>query len=338
MKITVIIPTFNSEETILRALKSVFAQTYPAHEVIVIDDGSSDRTIEVIRSQYNDVIIHRFEQNRGPSAARNAGIELAAGDWIAFLDSDDEWLPDKLRRQCDIVKQNPGLKWCCCNYYIHKQGRRQLAKNPQRCRKFLQGKSAFQDYFTARRCEYCDIHTSSLIIYKDILNEIGVFRTDMLWNEDWDLWWRIAHRWPKIGFDVQPQSIHYLHYENPVLNQRRLESKKGIWLTELLTRQLEISEREGSLRQFRPFARMYLRNCLLSMLFIGLTAEAKMMLRKFSGLLTYGQFFFFKAMLLTAPVSLSLFRASVWACEKLGIITMSHRNWDYYKAYKQMKL
>src|SRR5215831_13870333 len=89
---SVIIPTYNRATCVGRAIESVLRQTFQDYELIVVDDGSTDKTAEVVR-QYGERIVFVSQPNRGVSAARNAGVSRAAGDWVAFLDSDDEWLP-----------------------------------------------------------------------------------------------------------------------------------------------------------------------------------------------------------------------------------------------------
>ncbi len=104
--VSVIIPSFNRRHCLPRALDSVLAQTVPALEIIVVDDGSSDGTRSLIASDYPQVT-YLWQPNRGVSAARNAGIEAARGDWLAFLDSDDEWLPSKLELQLALASSMP---------------------------------------------------------------------------------------------------------------------------------------------------------------------------------------------------------------------------------------
>ena len=98
MNISVIIPTHNRCELLRRALLSVFAQTLLPTEVVVIDDGSTDNTATMIRTEF-PAVSYYYQENSGVSSARNLGIQHTTGDWLAFLDSDDEWLPEKLMQQ-----------------------------------------------------------------------------------------------------------------------------------------------------------------------------------------------------------------------------------------------
>jgi glycosyltransferase involved in cell wall biosynthesis len=113
MLVSVIIPAFNRENTVTRAVESVLAQTYKETELIVVDDGSTDGTISAL-SRYGDRIRLIRQANAGPSAARNAGIRAALGDLIGFLDSDDEWLPTKIQEQVQLMTDS-SVVCCICD-------------------------------------------------------------------------------------------------------------------------------------------------------------------------------------------------------------------------------
>ena len=106
--VTVLIPAYNAAETIQRAVDSALAQTYRNYEVVVVDDGSRDTTADIVTTLYGDrVRLLCLTSNQGESAAMNEGIAAAEGELIAFLDADDEWLPDKLARQVEALALNP---------------------------------------------------------------------------------------------------------------------------------------------------------------------------------------------------------------------------------------
>src|SRR4030042_7025637 len=113
--VSVIIPTFNREHIIAQSLESVLWQSFSDYEIIVVDDGSTDNTGEFLRKHYGDKIRYIAKsQNGGLSAARNAGIELSRGTYIAILDDDDLWLPDKLGLQVDLLEKNLGVSLVYC--------------------------------------------------------------------------------------------------------------------------------------------------------------------------------------------------------------------------------
>ncbi len=113
--VSAIIPAFNAGATLARAIKSVLAQTYEAMEIIVIDDGSSDNTVDVANSfRSNGVKVIQTEYQSGAAATRNLGIEHARGEFIAFVDADDEWLPEKTAKQVETLNANPKAVFVAC--------------------------------------------------------------------------------------------------------------------------------------------------------------------------------------------------------------------------------
>ena len=122
-QVSVIIPTFNRVHTLRRAIDSVIAQTYEAYSIVVVDDGSTDGTSEMINELYPQLIFIK-QDNRGVSAARNTGIKSIDAEWIAFLDSDDEWLPEKLERQMNTLNKNSAMNICHTDEIWIRNGKR----------------------------------------------------------------------------------------------------------------------------------------------------------------------------------------------------------------------
>lgn len=125
MLVSVIIPVFNREKTIGRAVESVLAQTYRDIELIVVDDGSQDNTIDVL-THFGSRLRLITQKNAGPSAARNTGIKASSGEIVAFLDSDDSWLPEKIEKQVRLMSPNGDAQICCCvcnASMVHTDGR-----------------------------------------------------------------------------------------------------------------------------------------------------------------------------------------------------------------------
>ena len=110
-RISCIVPVYNQAQYVAQALDSVFAQTLPVHEVIVVDDGSTDNLADVVASYPRDIIFIR-QENQGPAAARNTGIRRATGEWLAFIDADDVWHEEKLALQWDAFQRDPDLDYC----------------------------------------------------------------------------------------------------------------------------------------------------------------------------------------------------------------------------------
>jgi glycosyltransferase involved in cell wall biosynthesis len=191
MNISVIIPTWNRAARLANALQSVFAQTLPAAEVIVVDDGSTDDTRRLVRSRFPDAR-YIYQSNRGVSRARNTGIQAASGDWIALLDSDDHWLPDKLALQCERLHARPGYRICHSDEIWIRNGRR---VNPGK-------KHAKYGGHIFRQClPLCAISPSAVMIQRDLFDEVGLFDERLPACEDYDLWLRICARHPVLYID-----------------------------------------------------------------------------------------------------------------------------------------
>ena len=188
MKISVVIPTFNRLSVLTRALDSAINQTIKPHEIIVIDDGSSDQTRNWIRNKFPE-INYFYQKNMGVSTARNTGIDMAKGDWIAFLDSDDEWDKAKLELQSKAIHNNKDIPLSHTNEISIKNGVRINQKR---------GHQKFGGQIFNRCLKKCIISPSTVIIRKDIFNEIGLFDTSLPVCEDYDLWLRVTARYPVL--------------------------------------------------------------------------------------------------------------------------------------------
>lgn len=191
MQISVIIPTYNRANTLPRALDSVLAQSRPANEIIVIDDGSSDETCSLIQSDYPQVV-YLHQPNAGVSAARNLGIKQAKGDWIALLDSDDEWLPEKLEQQADAINAEPEYQLCHCDEIWIRNGKR---VNP------MKKHSKSGGWIFDRCLPLCAISPSASIIKKSLLEALGLFDESLPACEDYDLWLKVCSQQPVLYID-----------------------------------------------------------------------------------------------------------------------------------------
>ena len=197
--VSVIIPTYNRRELIQEAVNSVLAQSFRDYEVIVIDDGSDDSTGEMIKDKFNEKVHYSWQVNQGESVARNKGIELAKGEYIAFLDSDDRWLPKKLDKQVRVLDENPDIGVVFCQAWsINEEGNlldSRVIGNDLRVNEITFENLVLHNQISGS--------PSSSMIRQVILEKIGGFDPQIRYGEDWDLWLRI-HSLSKFGFISEP--------------------------------------------------------------------------------------------------------------------------------------
>jgi glycosyltransferase involved in cell wall biosynthesis len=214
-KISVIIPSYNRVQVLGRAINSVLAQTFQDFEIIVVDDGSTDHTGDFIRKIQADnpqiVIRYFFQQNQGPAAARNLGIEKSSGEYIAFLDSDDEWVPQKLERQIACLeaqaeKDRVGIVFSDISY---------ISRGIVKYEGFLK-RDFYQHLFREDMnkmttfLKNCYILTSTVMIPKLVLNTVGMFDAEYHIAEDYDLFIRI---FKKYTFVFLPEPLVKRHMD-----------------------------------------------------------------------------------------------------------------------------
>ncbi len=195
--IAVIIPTYNRVDTLKRALDSVFAQTIAVQEICVVDDGSTDGTRELIVHDY-PAVGYVYQQNRGVSAARNIGVKNTRSTWLAFLDSDDKWLPQKLQLQLELLRENPECKLVHSNEVWIRNGKRvnQMRKHQKR-----------GGYIFPFCLPLCVISPSAVVLDRGLFVEMQGFDESLPVCEDYDLWLKICSQ----------QEVLYI--DKPLLNK-----------------------------------------------------------------------------------------------------------------------
>ncbi|PJZ54644.1 glycosyltransferase family 2 protein [Leptospira adleri] len=235
LPITVVIPTYNREKKILNSIESVLRQTKVPQEILIVDDGSTDATVFSIKERFSN-FLERIRilslEHRGVSFARNRGVEAASTDWIAFLDSDDEWLPNKLERQWDVLKKHPSIRILQSLEIWIRNGKR---VNPP---VYLQKKDGS---IFAESLEFCAVTPSSVILRKDLFWENGGMDENLPACEDYDLWLRVSAFNP-VALLSEELLIRYgghedqLSFRYPVMDRFRIYSILKLLNTHPLTR------------------------------------------------------------------------------------------------------
>lgn len=214
-KFSVVIPLYNKEPHIQRALNSVVNQTIQDFEIIVINDGSTDKSADVVKS-FSDARIRLINQkNAGVSAARNRGIDEAKSELIAFLDADDEWMPDYLETILRLREKYPyaGLYATSLKTEFIDNV---LTDKDKELRKLIPNEGLILNYFKVnlKDISHKDIfYTSSVTVPKNVFSELGGFQTGFWWGEDVDMWGRIALRHP-FAYSSQVCAIYYQNVVN----------------------------------------------------------------------------------------------------------------------------
>ncbi|OLE53667.1 MAG: hypothetical protein AUG51_12465 [Acidobacteria bacterium 13_1_20CM_3_53_8] len=229
--VSVIIPAYNTAPYIGEALESVFAQSFTDYETIIINDGSPDTLeLEQALEPYIERVVYLKQENSGPGGARNTGISKARGEYVAFLDGDDVWLPDYLSQQMQALSKNPSLDLIYADALL-------VGDSPLSGRTFMdicpsRGATTFESLLSWD----CTIITSCTVARRQSLIDAGLFDASFYYCEDFDLWLRLAHKGGQLDYQQQVLARHRLHGASLCADEaRQLEGEIGVyekWLRE----------------------------------------------------------------------------------------------------------
>lgn len=207
--ISVVIPTYNRAGYITNALESVLSQTYQNFEILIVDDGSTDDTKEVILSLDNPKIRYIYQENAGASAARNTGIKNAKGEFIAFLDSDDTWYPEKLEKQLEVFRNNENVDivYSAMEWIQVRTGKKDLNR--------YKNYKTREDFVKFLLCYMLPIG-SCIIFKKSVFDKAGIYDETLNVAEDWDLCLRFA---PLFNFYYHDEVLASCYRHNKSLSQ-----------------------------------------------------------------------------------------------------------------------
>ncbi|HAY74089.1 MAG TPA: glycosyl transferase [Opitutae bacterium] len=262
--ISVVIPSYNRKNFLRKALESVLDQTLQAHEILVVDDGSNDHTITDLSSDFPTVTWLR-QENAGVSAARNHGIRKASGEWIALLDSDDQWHKEKLEAQLRLLSTEPNSRAC---HTEEKWIRNQNQVNPPN---YLD-KSPRQLF--KRSLRHCLICSSSCILHRSLFDEIGLFDESLPVCEDYDFWLRLllhtSIKWVDqpltLKFGGHADQLSTTHWGmdryriqamEKVLASEKISEEQTQWVLETLVQKCQVLEQGFAKRNKLNEARLY---------------------------------------------------------------------------------
>lgn len=204
MDVSVVIPTYNRESTIRECIMSVLMQTERPLEIIVVDDHSSDRTVEIVRElkrQYGLIKLLMLKSNHGAQYARNCGIKFAKGEWIAFLDSDDYWLSNKLEIQKEWIQNNPNYDAFYGDYYVLKNGKKKYI----RCKMSSNNGDLHREILFSSKVLF-----QTLIVKRKALMDIGMLDINVPAYQEWDTNIRLSSQY-RYFYINKPLFLYNLH-------------------------------------------------------------------------------------------------------------------------------
>ncbi len=251
---SVIIPTYNRENFLKKAIESVLKQTFKDFELIIVDDGSKDNTKELVHFYKNPKIVYIYQENRGPSSARNTGIRKAKADWICFLDSDDWWDEKKLEITYKYIRENPNYKIFHTEEIWYRNGK---LLNQKKIHKKYGG------YIFDKCLSLCRVSISTVCIHKSVFENVGLFDEELLCCEDYDFWLRISYKYPLYLIPLcltlkeggHPDQVSKKYWG---MDRFRIKALSKI----LDSKKLSESQYELAFRELERKCKIYIQGCL----------------------------------------------------------------------------
>jgi glycosyltransferase involved in cell wall biosynthesis len=245
-KVSVVIPTYNRADYILESIESVFSQTFTDYEIIIVDDGSTDDTWEILQPLIdNGKVLYIYQENSNKSAARNLGITKSSGKYIAFLDSDDVFLPTKLEKQVSYLDQNPEVGFVHSWYSkFDDEGNHLGIRDTSRYSGWVYPKILLSwSVLMALPC---------MMVKREVMSEVGNFDINQNWGEDLDLWRRITRRYP---IDLIPEVLTKVRVHAGNLSKSK--AKPTVWFENYLHTAFEDDPDLGPIFRRRAWSKLY---------------------------------------------------------------------------------
>lgn len=269
---SVIIPTYNCSKTIRRAVASVLEQTWPAHEIIIVDDGSTDDTRDVV-SQMDAKVLYIFQENLGVSTARNVGANTASGEWLAFLDADDVYYPDRLKWHAEMINFQSAFDFLTGDFEYRRPDGTYLRRSMESScigRKLLEQNKGKASFTMGRECfpmfieeHFGDTHTIS--IPRRTFLALGGYSTNYQVCEDVHLLIRLCDQSQRAGVVSRPMAIYNIHGQSltrsdPIRSQKQTIEALNSLKEQLMTREMEKGLSQSIRRARLDLAYAYLRS------------------------------------------------------------------------------
>jgi len=213
LHVSAIITAYNSEAFIAEAISSVLKQSRPVDEIVVVDDGSTDGTAAVVARFSDKGVRYVYQDNQGPSVARNRGIRETSGNLLAFLDADDTWLENKNQIQVDYLSSHPqvvmvsGLRW---EWYVREDVRGVSGRIPKNSA-FLRQEIVIYNMVG---------NPSMVTMRREAIEHVGLFDPTIRWGQDWEMWIRIVSRF-EVTILPEPVIVYRIHTKNHSYTKRR---------------------------------------------------------------------------------------------------------------------
>ncbi len=257
--ISVIIPVYNKDQYIIETVQSVLEQSYRNFELVIIDDGSTDRTHELINSISDFRIKYHHQKNQGVSAARNKGISLAIGQLLALLDGDDLWEPDYLERIVELTNTFPNES-VFSTAYSFKEESKAIVKAKYSIKKTQNWSGIIDDYFKSSLRDPL-LTSSSIVLRHQVFDVVGGFPEGYNLGEDLDMWCRIALNY-NVVFSMNPRVIYRRDIANNVRKTVEIDRDFPVIST------LEESERVYIDRSMTKYLSLYCMKCAVRYSFV----------------------------------------------------------------------
>jgi len=274
-RVSVVIPLYNKADHIVDVIQSVLAQSFTDYEIIIVNDGSTDSS-EAAIEPFRDKIRYFKQDNSGPSVARNKGIELARGEYIAFLDADDEWLPAKLATQVKFMDEHPEIMWCTTNGGMFRadaaDADRTLFAQDRAESEYL----IVDDWFVESLGKNVTA-TPGVMVRSELLETVGVFDPGVPAGQDMDLWIRIALSYPQIGLILRP--LIRIRYHLPGCVSLSGEKKYKSMLAYFRKHAAQLADGSTASDSFRSYLKCKLMDNAKRLLPLGMSSLSRDYLR-----------------------------------------------------------